>query len=118
MTNYSKTEDVADGITFGLQVFEIDDLWCHVARRAAPHKQILWLICPSREAKVSNNAVVVIFLSEQDIFRFKVAVHDPFGMHVLQPHEQPLQNAVNLVVGELLLRFDLIVKLTALQQFH
>jgi hypothetical protein len=72
----------------------------------------------SGETKISDYTIIVIFVSQDDVFRFKIPVHDPFFMHVFKSLKQPLHHCLDLGRRELVLGLDLVVELTALQKFN
>lgn len=87
----AETEDIADGRILGLHILDIDDLRGDVARRAAPHKQVLLLIGELSQSVIGNHALVAITAPEQNILRLEVAMHDVLAVHL----PQPLQNTVD-----------------------
>jgi hypothetical protein len=112
-----ETEYIADWIALSFKVLKVDDFRGNVARRAAPHKQVLRFVGPSRQSEISDYAVKVALLSHQNILRLEVAMHNSALVHVLQSHEQPSNCCLNLVGSEFVFGFDLVIELTALEKF-
>lgn len=118
MTNDAQTKQIADGIALRLQILNIHYFRRHIPRRPTPHKQVLGLVCPGRQAEIRDNAVEVVVLPKEDVFGFEVAVHYAFAVHVLEAHEEALEDAGDLLAGEFLFGFEFVVELAALQEFN
>jgi hypothetical protein len=87
MEDYSQTEDIANRVALSFEVFEIHNFRRDVARRAASNEQILGFISPCRQAKISNNTIIVTILTHEDVLGFEVTVHHSPLMHMLQSHK-------------------------------
>ena len=74
MEDDSHGEYVTDTLTFCWQIFDIDDFGSHEARRAASHKEILFLVGVSCQAKIANGQVMAILFAEDDILWLEISV--------------------------------------------
>ncbi len=61
----TQTEQVTDRVVFGFHVLDIDDFWSNVAWGSASDEEILANVGEFGETEVSDNAIVVSFLSEE-----------------------------------------------------
>jgi hypothetical protein len=118
MENKASRKHIADGITLGFKVFDIDNFRSNVARRATPHKQILLLIGPSSQPKIGNDNLIVIVIPEEYIFGLEIPMHDPLTMHAVYARQQPMHDFPRLIRRELMPRLDFVKQLTALEQLH
>lgn len=118
MEDDPNAEEIADWVVLGLQIFEIDHFWCHIAWSSTPDKEIRVVGAVLSQPEVSNNAVIIVVLPKQYILRLEVPMHDLVVMHDLQPLQNALHDHLDLHRCELMPVLDLIVKLAALQQLH
>lgn len=114
----AETEDIADGRILGLHILDIDDLRGDVARRAAPHKQVLLLIGELSQSVIGNHALVAITAPEQNILRLEVAMHDVLAVHLPQPLQNTVDHQLDLRGLELFLGLDPFEELSAFEQFE
>lgn len=68
------------------------------------------------ESKVSDNAVVVVFLPQEDVFRLQIAMHNIMGVHNFETFQNALHHHFDLSSCEFMPVLDLIVELSALKQ--
>ncbi len=114
MENDSNTKKVTDWVIFCFEIFEVNDLRSNVSWGSTSDKKVLLFVTMSGETKISNYTIVVIFVSQDDVFRFKIPVHDPLFMHVFKPLKQPLHHCLDLGRREFVLGLDLVVELATL----
>ena len=81
MENYSSRKYVA--LRFDMNVLrQWNYLGSNIARRSASVEQIFLRVCIGGQAKVYNNGVHTVFISEHYIFGFQVSMHYSIFMHV------------------------------------
>jgi hypothetical protein len=79
----SDAENIADGAVLGLEIFEVDHFRGHITRRAAPDEHVVFLAVLSKP-EVSNNTIKISVLSQQNILRLEIAMHDALAVHDLK----------------------------------
>lgn len=114
----SNAEEIADWVVLGLQIFEIDHFWSHIAWGSTSDEEIRVVCAVFSQPEVSNNAVIIVVLPEQYILRLEIPMHDLIVMHDLQSLQNTLHDHLDLHRCEFMPVLDLIVKLAALQQLH
>jgi len=101
-------EQIADGLIFGLEVFEIDHLGSDIARCSTSNEHIVFAGLLG-EAEVGDHTVEVSLLPEEDVFGLEVAVHDVVSVHDFQSLEDALHDHFDFLGRELVLGLDLVI---------
>lgn len=101
MENDASREDIANRVTFGIHVLDIDDLWCNKARSATSDEQILLFLSVGRQSKIANRKILRIILPKNYILGLEVAV-DYF---VFRKMPQSFQNITHYLLYLLSLKF-------------
>jgi hypothetical protein len=109
-------EQVAGDGVGSFAVLEVGDLGSHVAGSPAAQEH-QFPRCPLGQSEVRNHALAA-GLAVEYVFRFQVAVHQALLVHGLQPEKHSAHGCPDLLRAEAVLGPDLIVELTARQQFH
>lgn len=102
MEDDSHAEQIANGLVFCFEIFEIDHFRSHIARSSTANEHIV-LIGLLGEAEVGDDTVEVSLLPQQDVFWLEIAVHDVVGVHDFEPLEDALHDHFDLLGGELVL---------------
>jgi len=102
MEDDSYAEQIADRLIFCFEILEIDHFRGDIARRSAANEHVV-LIGLLGEAEVSDDAVEVSLLPQQDVFRFEIAVHDVVCVHDFEPLKNAFHDHFDLLGGELVL---------------
>ena len=69
MEDDSSWKDIADGVTLGVHVSNVDDLGSNKARGATSHEEILLFLCIGGQAEVADGQVPWTLLSKHDVLR-------------------------------------------------
>lgn len=105
-------EDIADWITLGRHILDVDDLRSDKAWRAASNEEVFLLFSVGGKAEVANGEVLGVYLSKHDVFRLEVAMDDP----VLREMAQTLKDVADDL--PCLLSFDFLSALEHFVQLH
>jgi hypothetical protein len=92
----AQTEEVANGLVFGFHVLDVDDFRGNVSGGAASDEQVLADGGELGQAEVSDDAVEVSFLSEEQVFWLQVSVHDVFGVHFSEAEQDASDDELGL----------------------
>lgn len=82
MEDESQAKDIANGVVFGTHVFDIDDLRGHIPWCSASNEQVLRLVRELCQAEIGYHAVPIPLLSENQVLRLQVTMHDLPRMHL------------------------------------
>lgn len=118
MEDDSNTEKIANWVILSFQIFQVNDLWSHIARSTASYKQVLFFFAVGRKPKISNDTIIIIVFSQDDVLRFEISVHDFLVMHVLQSLKESFHDRFDLGRSELVFRLNLVIQLSTLQQLN
>lgn len=79
MEDDSSWEDVADGVTLGIHVPDVDDLGSNEARSSTSNEEILLFFSIGGQAEVTDGKVPGIFLSKHDVLGLQITMDDPIA---------------------------------------
>ena len=102
MEDDTSREDIADGITLGAHVSDVDDFWGHKARGPASDEQVFFLVSVSGKAKVAYGSFPALVLLEHDVFWLEVAMDDA----VPRQMGQSFQNVPDYLSSIVVLNLD------------
>ncbi len=85
----------------GFHILDVDDLRGDKARSTASGEKVHFSVREFGESKICNNAIESIFFSEKNVLRFKISVHDFFGVHVFESFKQSFDDMLNFFGFEL-----------------
>jgi hypothetical protein len=112
--NDSHAKQVTDGLILSLEVFQIHHFRSHVTRSSTTHEKVRVILAVLSQTEICNNAIIVIFLSKENILRLEVSVHNSMTMHDLQALEDTLHDHLDLTTCEFMAGFNLVIKLSTL----
>lgn len=108
-----------------LILLDFDDLWGHKAGSAAAIKQIWSLLAVGSQTKVNNNGficfyfVTVDLVSEHNVFRFQIAMHNIVLFHMFHSVEQSVHNILYFCQWKTtVFLFDDFKQILSFQQFQ
>ena len=116
MEDESQAENIADGVVFGLHIFDVDDLGSHVPRGSAAHKQIFLGVRKLSQSEIGNHALPTPLPPEKYILRFQITMHNPPAMHFAEPEQDGVHDSFRLSRFEFVLSLDFVVELATLEQ--
>lgn len=113
--DHPETEHIADGLVMTFLVLEVRDFRGDIARSATTDEDVVLDIGKSGQPEISNDALVTVFVSENDVLGLQVSMHDPLLVHGLDSVEEALHNFQYLLGGKGMPFLYLVVKQPAPQ---
>lgn len=95
--NESQTVHIAYCRIFSFHILNVDDLWSHIAWCSTTNKQVTFDVRELSETEISDNAIPLPFLSEQQILGFEISVHNTFRVHLPQTAQDTAHDGFSLL---------------------
>ena len=97
MENNPCREDIANRLTFGRHIFDINDFRCNKARSTTSNKKVFLFVSMSSKAKIADCQIIRFISPKDDVFRFQIAMNYPVVVEMSQSLENILDYLFDIV---------------------
>lgn len=116
MEDEAQTEHVTDWIVFGFHVFNVDDFRGDVSWSTASDEKILFSVCEFGQSVIGNHAIEGILVSEKQVFRLEISVHDFLVTHFFHSQKDAMDDCLDFVIFEFIFGLDLVMKTSTTEE--
>lgn len=116
MEDEAQTEHVTYGIVLGFHVLNVNYFRSNVSWSTTSDEKIFFSVCKFCQSIISNDTIEGIFVSEKQVLRLEISVHDFFVTHFFHSKEDAMDDSLDFVIFEFIFGLDFVMKTSSAKQ--